>query len=50
MLSAGQLVRAYGLVENEHLKKLAGDTEILAFGQENLTKIFEDNTKLKFAR
>ena len=42
MLSAGKLVRAYGLVE-KHLKDLAGDTDILAFAQKNLEEIFKDN-------
>ncbi len=47
MLEAGKLVRVYGLVE-KHQKDLLGDTDLLAFGMKNLTKVFEDNKdKLK---
>lgn len=42
MLTAGKLVRVYGLVES-HQKDLLGDTDLLAFGMENLTQIFKDN-------
>src|SRR6056300_237425 len=42
MLTAGKLVRAFGLLE-KHLEDVRGDTDLLNFAQTNLGKIFQDN-------